>query len=232
MSGRVATFADGGPPDDPRLWICRPRDGFFAIACPLGVGTEAATFALERIGAVQTNNTAPAGNVEHPRVAALRRSIIGADAAWRAISRADAALDGSGATLAILSLVDAQAVVAHLGDCRVYQLRDGHVIRETADHVQEATARPSGVAVRAIVRAFGMGANPEVNAWDVELGDVLALSAGVHHFVSVAEMVSMLRRHLHFAAAAAELIRLARDRGALDYCGIVLVRVPDREGTA
>jgi serine/threonine protein phosphatase PrpC len=222
MSGRLATSGDGAPPDEPRLWVCRARVGFFAIACQVGVGVDAATFALERISAAQVEKAAPAGNVEHPRVAALRRSIIEADAAWRENCRAGAALDGTGATLAALALADARAVVAHLGDCRVHQLRGWQVIRETADHVQEATARPSGVAVRAIVRAFGMGANPEVNVWGVEPGDIFALSAGVHDFVSTAEMVSILRRQANFAVAAAELVSLARERGALDYCGIVL----------
>jgi PPM family protein phosphatase len=226
MSGRLAAFGDGAPPDDPRLWVCRPRDGFFAIACPLGVGVDAAKFALERMSTLRAEEVAPAGNVEHPRVAALRRSILEADAAWRESCRADAALDGTGATLAALSLADARAIVAHLGDCRVYQLRGWRVIRETADHVQEATARSSGVAVRAIVRAFGMGANPEVNVWGVEPGDVFALSAGVHDFAGTAEMVSILRHQGNFAAAAAELVSLARERGALDYRGIVLVRVP------
>src|SRR6185436_6744317 len=100
MSGRLATFGDGAPPDEPRLWVCRPRAGFFAIACPVGVGVDAATFALERMSAPQVEKAAPAGNVEHPRVAALRRSILEADAAWRENCRADAALDGTGATLA------------------------------------------------------------------------------------------------------------------------------------
>jgi serine/threonine protein phosphatase PrpC len=224
MSGRLATFGDGGPAGEPQLWVCRPRDGFFAIACPLGVGVDAATFALERMSMLHAEKAAPAGNVEHPRVAALRRSILEADAAWRANCRADVALDCTGATLAALSLADARAVVAHLGDCRVRQLRGSRVIRETADHVQEATAWPSGVAARAILRAFGMGANPEVNVWDVELGDVLVLSAGVHDFASTAEMVSILDRQENFAAAAAELIGLARKRGALAYCGVILVR--------
>jgi serine/threonine protein phosphatase PrpC len=230
MSGRLATFGDGAPPDEPRLWVCRPRDGFFAIACPVGIGVDAATFALERMSAPQPENAAPTGNVEHPRVAALRRSILEADAAWQENCRADGALNGTGATLAALALADARAIVAHLGDCRVHQLRGWRVIRATADHVQEATTRPSGVAVHAIVRAFGMGANPEVNVWGVETGDVFALSAGVHDFVSTPEMVSMLCRQANFAAAATELIGLARERGALDYCGIVLVRVPAEKG--
>jgi serine/threonine protein phosphatase PrpC len=230
MSGRLATFADGAPPDDPRLWVCRPRDGFFAIACPLGVGVDAATLALERLSKLHVEQTARAGNVEHPRVAALRRSILEADAAWRENCRADATLDGIGATLAALSLAEAQTIVAHLGDCRVLQLRGWQVIRETADHVQEATARPSGVAVRAIVRAFGMGPNPEVNVWGVEPSDVFALSAGVHEFARTAEIVAVLRDQPNFAAAGAELISLARERGAVDYCGIVLVRAPAAEG--
>jgi serine/threonine protein phosphatase PrpC len=191
---------------------------------------DAATFALERMNSLQVEQPAPAGNVEHPRVAALRRSILEADAAWRENCRADEALAGTGATLAALSLADVQAVVAHLGDCRGIQLRGWRVIRETADHVPEATARPSGVAVRAIVRAFGMGANPEVDVWGVEPGDVFALLAGVHDFLSPAEMVSMLRDQASFAAAAAELISSARERGAVDYCGIVLARAPAAEG--
>ena len=221
MPGRLATSAGGAPPDEPRLWVCRPRDGFFAIACPLGVGVDAAAFALERIGTEQPAPAAPAGNVEHLRVAALRKSILEADAAWRAACRAQASLDAT-ATLAILSLADARAVVAHLGDCRVYQLRAWQAIRETADHVQPAIARPSGRAVRAILRAFGMGANPEVSVWKIEPGDVFALSSGVHDFVSTAEMISKLRLEPDVAVVATQLINLARERGARNYCGIVL----------
>ena len=49
---------------------------------------------------------------------------------------------------------EGRAAVAHLGDCRIHQIRNGRFLRVTHDHVLHQERR-------IVLRGIGMGSNPE-----------------------------------------------------------------------
>lgn len=54
--------------------------------------------------------------------------------AFEEIEKHDPETAGMATTLTLLLLLDNRAVIAHLGDSRIYQLRDGKIIYQTHDH--------------------------------------------------------------------------------------------------
>jgi len=54
--------------------------------------------------------------------------------AFEAIEQQDTEAKGMATTLTLLLLLDDQVVIAHLGDSRIYQVRDGKIIYQTRDH--------------------------------------------------------------------------------------------------
>ena len=53
---------------------------------------------------------------------------------FESIEMQDPEAKGMATTLTLLLLQDTQAVIAHLGDSRIYQVRDGKIIYQTRDH--------------------------------------------------------------------------------------------------
>jgi serine/threonine protein phosphatase PrpC len=221
MSGRKASGLVGGskPPGDAATWIARPDLGFYAVATPIGASSVGALFALDATSkAIEQQERVPA-RLEPAHCARLRSAISSTEAAWARRVQADVALRGTGATLvSILFDVD-RVAVGHLGDCRVYQTREGRFIRQTLDHRLAAQHR------RVIVRGIGLGSNPELVSWDVEPGDCFLLSGGVHDLVADEELLALLLASPP-RLAAEQMLSLATARGATD-CQTVLIVGPE-----
>lgn len=66
----------------------------------------------------------------------LRTALGQAGQAYRTYLTANPLVGRMGSTLALLQFTDTGATVAHLGDSRVYQIRDGAVLFRTQDHRQ------------------------------------------------------------------------------------------------
>ena len=88
-----------------------------------------------------------------------------------------------GTTLAVLLVRGAHAVIAHVGDSRIYRLRDGSLDRLTEDHslyaelaaagVTDLSERDSAAFGHMLTRAIGLedNARPDVVTIDVQRGD-------------------------------------------------------------
>jgi protein phosphatase len=166
-----------------------------------------------------------------------------------------AALDRRGArggcTLVCASLVNRRMAIGHVGDCRLYLLRDGEVTPLTRDHsvvmamvlqgeirLDEIRRHPDRSKV---TRSLGDrdplpdyivdSLEPVTGSAVLELrhGDVLLLcSDGLWEPVLEAEMREAVTRHapdLHAASTA--LLRLALERGGPDNATVVLLRVEE-----
>ena len=80
---------------------------------------------------------------------ALERAITAANTAIHERGEANAEFQGMGTTSSMLVLLPHSAIVAHVGDSRVYRLRDGTIEQLTFDHslvweMQAAGQMPSG----------------------------------------------------------------------------------------
>jgi protein phosphatase len=131
---------------------------------------------------------------------------------------------GGCTTLALLVLSGTQAVVAHVGDSRVYRLRGGALEQFTEDHREER---------HVLNRCLGAtspdcSAEPDVQALESRPGDVWLLATdGVVDTLSPDAIQEVLAELPTFGAlwAAAVLVRRALDAGSRDNCTALVVSV-------
>ncbi|MEV8024843.1 PP2C family serine/threonine-protein phosphatase [Microbacterium sp. GbtcB3] len=151
-------------------------------------------------------------------------------------------LAGMGTTVSAVLMVDDYAVIAHIGDSRVYLFRDGVLTQITTDHTfvqrlvdsgritpEEARYHPRRSV---LMRVLGdMGTDPEVDAFIMQTqpGDRwLICSDGLCGVVDDAQTAKVLRQDLAPGRTADMLLKLALDAGAPDNVTIVLVDVGGR----
>jgi PPM family protein phosphatase len=151
----------------------------------------------------------------------------------------DPEMRGMGTTFAGLLLLSRGAVIAHVGDSRVYRLRDGQLVQMTRDHslanhlVERGVLKTEAVSSfrlrNVITRAVGVRESVEVDARlvDVRRGDAFLLcSDGLHGELGDDEIAAILREPGHPAAAVGLLIDRANEKGGADNITAVLVRLP------
>lgn len=126
---------------------------------------------------------------------------------------------GQGATAALAVVYGATVHVLHVGDVRVYLLRDGRLEQRTRDDSLRNLALDQGIAEAdlgevprgVITQALGFGdVDPHLQRFTLVAGDVLLLcSDGLHKSVPAAALAATLRRNDDPAQACAELIAMA-----------------------
>lgn len=157
----------------------------------------------------------------------------------RVSTNAVGALEEMGSTLAALWVRDSRAVIAHVGDSRVYRLRHGQLTQLTRDHSMLNDLESQGSALLAellrdrishvVTRCISLGCNaePDVQVVDIERGDVFLLcSDGLSDVLPVSEMQRILEDHPTIEAHGA-LVDLAYRRGGADNITAVVVAIPD-----
>jgi serine/threonine protein phosphatase PrpC len=142
-----------------------------------------------------------------------------------------------GTTLAALHFAEGAALVAHVGDSRVYRLRGGELAPLTEDHslIGELTALGTVLTAaqrdayaHVVTRALGVRgeAEPTVRRVDVAPGDVFLLCTdGLHGALPDARIAALLRESLH-ERAAEQLVWEAFAAGSEDNVSAVVVRAP------
>jgi protein phosphatase len=129
---------------------------------------------------------------------------------------------------ACMVLASSQLAIAHVGDSRLYRLRDRRLVQLTADHnaITIVGGQPV-VHANILDRAVGTTAELEVDAdlVDIEVGDVLLLcSDGLYGAVSDRAIAATLLIHPP-GRAVAELVQMALAAGGEDNITAIVVRV-------
>lgn len=156
-------------------------------------------------------------------------------AVFKAVAE-DSELTGMGATMVAMMFLDHQAVVAHVGDSRIYRLRSGRFDQLTEDHtwvgqqvaagelsLEEARSHPFR---NVVTRALGGEANLEVElaSHSIELGDVYLLCTdGLTTVLEDDEIRSIVAEGDELEATCGALIEAANDRGGPDNVTVMLV---------
>jgi serine/threonine protein phosphatase PrpC len=155
------------------------------------------------------------------------------------VSKTQPQCAGMGTTVIASLFYDNKMVVGHLGDSRVYRLRDQHLEQVTQDHslVQElldkglVTAAEARVSSKknVVTRALGVArkVEVEVHEHDTLPGDVYLLcSDGLTDLVTDENIeASLLELGSNLNVAAGHLINLANASGGKDNVSVILVRV-------
>lgn len=143
------------------------------------------------------------------------------------------ALRSMGSTAAVVALRGARLVVGHVGDSRVYRLRDGALEQLTADHSLVEELRRAGMEPlgdrfsHVITRAIGIGddVRPELTVDRPREGDVYLLcSDGLTDPLDDGDIASALATLPPIGACQA-LVELALERGGTDNVTVVVVSV-------
>ena len=167
----------------------------------------------------------------------LRTAFRAANAAIARQAAAEPARHGMGAAAVAAAVVGGRAVLAHLGDCRAYRVREGRAERLTADHswVEERVAAGRITSDEArihpyrnvLTRALGSELDVEPTMGETELrpGDTLLLcSDGLWGVVTDEEIAATVRDLPDAKAAARALVDLALERGGPDNISVAVVR--------
>ena len=208
--------------------------GLLVVADGMGghnAGDVASRMAIEGvIGAMQGSS----GEDDRRLVAAVRQ----ANEAIYAAAGEDYERSGMGTTVVAVWLRPTRLVVAHVGDSRLYRLRDGAIDALTRDHSQVQELVDRGILTPAQARAStrrnflsrALGTDPDVTidsaAHTPAAGDVYLLcSDGLTNMVEDEEIVSLVRDAASLDAAAEALVALANERGGRDNISVALARL-------
>lgn len=170
-----------------------------------------------------------------PSVAALSSAIGEVNRQIYHQQEHDDALTGMGTTLSVLWMSDNFVYIGHVGDSRVYLLRDGEFKQMTLDHSLVEQLVREGVLTEEeaqnhpmrniITRAIGTDESVEVDVVVEERrkGDLwLACSDGLHGLVDDRQMRDALRQYAPEKAADV-LLKAALDAGGRDNVTLVIV---------
>ncbi len=235
-------------PQNPRIFA---RKGRLLVVCD-GMGGGPGGEVASRLAVEAILASYRADDLDDGVAAALTAAVQAANAAVFARAQEDPALAGMGTTAAVLAHQGARVTWAHVGDSRVYRLRDGALSRLTRDHslVQrlqdEGKLAPEDVAGFAeqnvILRSVGVQPEVEVETGgdEARAGDAYLLcSDGLCGYVSDEETARLLRLGLGHglspAAVCQQLVDLANAYGGHDNVTVqllVLAGAPGERATA
>ena len=208
--------------------------GLLVVADGMGghnAGDVASRMAIEGvIGAMQGST----GEADERLVAAVRQ----ANQAIYDAAGEDYERSGMGTTVVAVWLRPTRLVVAHVGDSRLYRLRDGVIESLTRDHSQVQDLVDRGILTPAQARAStrknflsrALGTDPDVvidsAVHTPAAGDVYLLcSDGLTNMVEDGEIVSLIRDAASLGAAAESLVAQANERGGRDNISVALARL-------
>jgi serine/threonine protein phosphatase PrpC len=172
---------------------------------------------------------------------ALRESLTRANARIYSEAQANPELRGMGTTTSVLAVRGDHGWLAHVGDSRIYMVREGAIKQLTDDHSLVATMVREGLLTSAeaethprrnvLQRSMGVAEDVEVDVrgpYELQPGDTFILcSDGLHGLVKEPELREIAAKPIE--AAADEFLRKALERGAPDNVTVIVARVEEED---
>jgi protein phosphatase len=170
---------------------------------------------------------------------ALSEQIAGTNASIYEAAQSQPQYAGMGTTLVSAVFYNNSVTVAHIGDSRLYRLRDGEFSQLTKDHSLLQEQIDAGLVTKEqartsqnknlVTRALGVdpAVEPEIRDYEVKQGDIYLLcSDGLNDMVDDDEIgmtLGMLAANLELCAA--QLVQMANDNGGRDNVSVILIKV-------
>jgi serine/threonine protein phosphatase PrpC len=153
-------------------------------------------------------------------------------------SQREARYRGMGTTLAGVNFIDGDALIAHVGDSRVYRVRNKQMTQLTEDHsllndyIKAKKLTPDEIAnfphKNVIVRALGMKETVlvDLSRHTLQAGDVfISCSDGLSGMVTDEELLEVINTTPDLQAAVTTLINKANEAGGVDNITVVIARI-------
>ncbi len=171
----------------------------------------------------------------------LHKSIVEANAEIFRRGQANIEFRSMGTTCSVLTLLPEGAVVAHVGDSRVYQLRGEQIFQLTFDHslvwemqaageVTDETARSGVIPKNVITRSLGPNPNVQVDLegpFPIRKGDKFLLCSDGLSGQITDEEIGALMRVLTPEEAAQIFVDLSNLRGGPDNITATVIEIMD-----
>ena len=222
--------------------VCDGMGGMAAgeVAAKIGVDIVIDYFRAAKSNGVQ----APYGTRQEgvsERANAIGSAIQQANAAIFDAANRHSGQSGMGATIVAVRVEDGEYSIGHVGDSRIYLVRNKTITQLTNDHslVMEQVRRGLITAEQAkrsevqniIIRALGSEASVQVDLQDLVASaeDVLLLcSDGLTRHVEDEELLEVIVNAGDMTSACDGLIHRARERGGEDNITALLLRFSDQ----
>ena len=210
------------------------RSGEMASAITVSTVLEVTTNKVKNINPDDANNGrgySAESQIIHEAVSLANKKVYDS-------SEANTQYRGMGTTVVVVLFYDNRFTVAHVGDSRLYRLRDGELEQLTRDHtlVQELIDRDYYTPEQArnslnknlITRAVGIDSKVQIDIQEdiAMVNDVYLLcSDGVTDMIEDDLIKSaMIENSQNLEKAASEIIRLANEHGGKDNISALLVK--------
>jgi protein phosphatase len=144
-------------------------------------------------------------------------------------------LEGMGTTLEVCLIYNNRAYIGHVGDSRIYRIRNDFIRKITQDHsyvqklVQEGTITKEEAEhhekKNILMKALGCNAyvEPDVMAKGFQKEDILVIcSDGLTNMVNIEDVNKIVKAN--FELATRELIDLANQNGGIDNITIITIK--------
>lgn len=218
-----------------------PEHGLYAVADGMGghaAGDVASRLAVATLAAAFPDPLPPTTSAT-ALGELLRAAVRAAHDAILAQAAAIPAQHGMGTTLTAFAPLasESAAVIAHIGDSRVYRLRHGALRQLTHDHtwVQQQVEAGMVTPLQArshpwssvLLRVLGGKRDTEADLYlvDAQADDLFLLCTdGLSSVVDDGDLGAILAQHLPLEALAAQLVDAALMRGGPDNVTVVLLR--------
>jgi protein phosphatase len=222
-----------GDPSFSRGWLAMVSDGMGGH----NAGSLASRLAVDCVAREYYENSGPPAR-------SLRSAIFSANRRIRREARRSKLQSGMGATCTVLVGVGDRAFLAHVGDSRLYLVRDGAISQLTEDHsatsdlVRRGLLTPSEAKVHErrniVLRALGTERDVAVAEWDTPLaiaaGDRFMLCTdGLSNTLDDEDILSMAADP-DCEVACQSLMALVAKKQAADNVTIVIVDVFSQSG--
>lgn len=168
----------------------------------------------------------------------IRSAVLHANDTIYKTSMAESSCMGMGTTLSMALIKNHTLYVGHVGDSRIYLIRDNRITRLTEDHSlvaellkngsikpEEANNHPQK---NVITRALGSECTLEVDVFQQELdwGDyVIICTDGLSNMVCEEEILDSIENSSDIEDACDELINKAKEKGGFDNITLVIIQM-------
>jgi protein phosphatase len=209
------------------------RSPLFAVADGMGgarAGEVASRIAVEQFDVQDGSDDTP-----EEQLAEVAR---GANRKIHKMAQDDSAYAGMGTTFTAALVTGKHIAIGHVGDSRLYRLRDGELERLTHDHslveefVRQGKLTPAEAEVHPqrsiITRALGPEPEVEVDTYthSGRDGDVYLINSdGLTGMINEEQVAEILRDRESLEGAAEKLIAAANENGGKDNITVVLFRL-------
>lgn len=224
-------------PNNEDVWLALPEIGFFALADGMGGHQAGEIAAKEAIENLSTSIKKIQYRDHIELVVELRHAIEKANQWVYRLGQKSDSLNGMGTTLCCLIWSSEAVIYAHVGDSRIYRLRDKKLELLTQDHSLLAKWLKHGKLAEecetpfpyknVITRAVGTApkANPEIALSSFLPGDLFFLCTdGLSDVLSLDDMEKILNRSPDLENASKRLIQKAKIKGSSDNITILMIQ--------